>query len=84
MKKRVNESDLKNFENELARNEKSAATIKKYMRDVRAFAAFASGQAMTKELVLIYKRTLTEKYAATQASSSNACGGEQISRLYQA
>ena len=52
---------LERFRQWLTEEEKSANTVEKYLRDARVFAAFAEGQAVTKELAVAYKQTLTEK-----------------------
>ncbi len=54
----------------LRSEEKSSATMEKYLRDVRAFAAFAAGEEITKELVISYKRHLQERGYAVQSINS--------------
>lgn len=49
------------FQNKLILEEKSAATIEKYIRDVRAFLVFIDEEKLTKEQVLNYKKHLEEK-----------------------
>ncbi len=44
----------------LESEERSPATIQKYLRDVRAFLVFAGKRAVTKELVITYKNYLIE------------------------
>lgn len=54
----------------LLREEKSENTIEKYLRDLRAFAEFTSGNVITKELVIEYKNKLiSEKYAVRSINS---------------
>jgi len=64
------------FREYLIREEKSRATVEKYLRDVRAFFVFAEKAdiaekgEITKELVLAYKKELLEKgYAVTSMNS---------------
>ncbi len=64
------------FREYLIREEKSRATVEKYLRDVRAFFVFtkkadiAEKGEITKELVLAYKNELLEKgYAVTSMNS---------------
>lgn len=57
------------FAADLWDNEKSAATVEKYLRDVRAFLAFAKGQAIDKQTVLDYKAHLGANYAVASANS---------------
>lgn len=58
------------YRRKLIREEKSAATVEKYLRDVRAFFVFAGTAALTKEVVMAYKRRLVEQgYAARSVNS---------------
>ena len=49
--------------------EKSPATIEKYTRDLRTFAAFVKGREVDKQLVLDYKNSLSDQYTTTSANS---------------
>ena len=51
---------LDRYRSYLFREEKSPATLEKYLRDVRAFYAFAKGREITKDLTVAYKKYLTE------------------------
>lgn len=54
----------------LKSEEKSENTLEKYLRDVRAFAAYLGGAAVTKETVIAYKnRLLSENYAVRSVNS---------------
>ncbi len=58
------------FRQHLIREEKSTATVEKYLRDVRAFCDFMGEREITKEAVLKYKRHLqTRSYAARSVNS---------------
>ena len=57
------------FATHLRLEEKSPATIEKYARDVRAFAAYAGGREVDKALVLAYKSALLDRYTVTSANS---------------
>ena len=58
------------FKKHLREEEKSKNTIEKYLRDVRAFAAYLSGIEVTKETVIAYKsRLLAENYAVRSINS---------------
>ena len=46
------------YAQQLYEEEKSSATIEKYIRDVRTFSKYAGSQALTKELTIAYKRDL--------------------------
>lgn len=70
MKKEANESmDLRAFERFLIEEEKSDATVKKYMHDVKCFLEYMSEKELTKQAVLNYKAELSEKYAVASANS---------------
>ena len=60
---------LVRFKKYLLLEERSAATVEKYFRDVRAFIAFANGAEITKELVIGYKKHLQENYAVRSVNS---------------
>ena len=61
---------VQEFEIRLMEAEKSSATIRKYLRDVRKFLEYAGeGTVMTRELVIRYKQELSEKYELTSANS---------------
>lgn len=67
----MNEQILK-FEKYLMTEEKSAATIKKYLHSVRQFAAYCSGRSLDKALMLEYKTSLGEAYAPASANTALA------------
>ena len=58
------------FREYLIREEKSRATVEKYLRDVRAFFVFAKTREITKELILDYKNQLLEKGYAVSSMNS--------------
>ena len=60
---------LRAFQAHLIENEKSPATVEKYVRDVRAFYAFAKDREIDKQAVLDYKAYLGKHYAVTSANS---------------
>ena len=53
----------------LAEEEKSRATVEKYIRDTKVFSAFVHGGELTKETVIAYKKQLQEKYAPRSVNS---------------
>ena len=61
---------LELFRENLIREEKSPATIEKYMRDARAFAGYSKGICISKEQVLKYKKALMEKGYAIRSINS--------------
>ena len=60
------------FRQYMIENEKSSATVEKYVRDVAAFAKWLCGEKITKIKMLEYKKTLTEKYAPASVNSAIA------------
>lgn len=64
------ESNIDVFHDYLIREEKSTATMEKYLRDARAFLVFARKTAVTKELVMAYKNSLVEKGYAVRSINS--------------
>lgn len=61
---------LEQFTKYLRREEKSSATQEKYLRDVRAFCRYASGQTITKELTVAYKKQCIEQGYAVRSVNS--------------
>lgn len=61
---------LNAFQEYLQREEKSVATVEKYLRDVRAFVAFAEGRSITKELTIAFKKELEERRYAVRSINS--------------
>ena len=66
--KRLTPTSISAFENYLMSEEKSASTIGKYVRDVRAFAKYAIG-AIDKTTVIAYKKHLQEHYVVRSVNS---------------
>ncbi len=60
---------LKAYLQYLMQEEKSDATIEKYMRDVRAFAQYIDKRVISKEEVVIYKKRIAEQYAPASVNS---------------
>ena len=68
--KRLTKQQLAAFRQYLIREEKSTATVEKYLRDVRAFTVYVGGRRVTKDVVVDYKKHLLEKnYAARSVNS---------------
>lgn len=64
--------EIENFRNQLVEEEKSSATIEKYVRDVKAFLDYAGNEAVaivSKEAVIRFKDYLLEHYAITSVNS---------------
>lgn len=58
------------FANYLCREEKSAATQEKYLRDVWGFCAYVGDAELTKELVIAWKKYLVEEGYAVRSINS--------------
>ncbi len=70
MKNRISPSDLQHFAAYLRREEKSAGTIEKYLRDTAAFAAHMGGASVTKEAVAAWRDGLVvQGYAPVTVNS---------------
>lgn len=57
------------FKEHLILEERSTATVEKYIRDVSTFAAYAQNGEITKETVIAYKKHLQEIYAVRSVNS---------------
>jgi len=58
MKKRITLGQITAFRQHLLEEEREPATIEKYLRDVRGFAAWAGGRTVTKETITRWKEQL--------------------------
>lgn len=69
MERQLNQEQIRQFEAYLFSEERSAATVEKYLHDLRVFYAFMDDKELTKTAVLEYKSNLLIKYAVTSANS---------------
>lgn len=70
MEERILTADIiEDFRKNLELQEKSASTIEKYIRDVKAFSVYAENAAITKEKVIAYKKYLRNNYAVRSVNS---------------
>ena len=60
---------ISDFKGHLILEERSTATVEKYIRDVKTFSAFVNGAEVTKEVVIEYKKHLQENYAVRSVNS---------------
>ena len=65
----LTEDYISDFKEYLILEERSRATVEKYIRDVKAFAVYLSGNEITKETVIAYKKHLQEAYAVRSVNS---------------
>lgn len=68
--KRIRKEMIGHFSQHLRSEEKSTATIEKYLRDVRAFARYVGNGEISKELVIGYKQHLVETQYAVRSINS--------------
>ena len=61
---------IEEYADYLYQEEKSAATLEKYLRDAKTFGIYANGNEITKELVLGWKKQLIESGYAVQSINS--------------
>ncbi len=69
MKRIISEKLINSFKTHLKNDEKSPATVKKYIHDITCFSDFSEGQSLDKALVLKYKEQLGKMYAPASANS---------------
>lgn len=67
--KTLTQQTLTEYTKYLREEEKSKATVEKYLRDAQHFLAFAEDREITKALTMEYKSQLQEEYAAASANS---------------
>ena len=60
---------ISDFKEHLILEERSTATVEKYIRDAKAFLAFVDSLEITKEVVIEYKKHLQESYAVRSVNS---------------
>ena len=60
---------ISGFKEHLILEERSAATVEKYIRDISAFSNYADGAEITKETVIAYKKHLQDSYAVRSVNS---------------
>ena len=66
----LTEEMIVGFRNNLIRNEKSQATVEKYLRDMRTFKEFVQGKVVTKEMAIGFKNWLMERGYAVRSINS--------------
>ena len=77
----LNPEIIAQYKEYLVLEERSSATIEKYVRDVKAFALFVNDREITKETVIAYKKSLQEKYAVRSINSMLASINSMFSFL---
>lgn len=69
MTKCITQNLIEGFKDYLVNEEKSLATLEKYLRDIIAFFTWTSGNSINKQTVLAYKNYLIENYAPATVNS---------------
>lgn len=69
MKRQINKRKIKEFKEYLIDEERSNATVEKYLYDIEVFCEFLKEKPLTKTAVLEYKSYLLTRYAVTSANS---------------
>lgn len=67
--KQITDNELQKFRIHLENEEKANSTVKKYIRDLTAFAEWLGNDALCKEKVIEYKEFLKERHAKTSVNS---------------
>ncbi len=67
--KKITDKIIKKFEEHLINEEKSKATIEKYIRDLTVFVCWLGGAELNKTMVLGYKEYIISKYAPASVNS---------------
>ncbi len=65
----ITEKLIRAFERKMREDEKSEATINKYLHDLNCFYLFTNGKAIDRSLVVAYKSELGRRYALSSANS---------------
>ena len=65
----LNQKQICDFKAHLICEERSGATVEKYLHDLRVFYRFINGKELTKTAVMEYKSHLLTKYTVTSANS---------------
>lgn len=56
----IGSREMRDYQKHLRQEERAAATVEKYLRDIRAFSMWLNGRAVTKELAFAWKEKLLE------------------------
>ncbi len=67
--KKITKELIKKFRRYLIEEEKAAATVEKYIRDINVFADWLGDKELDKETVLTYKENLIKNYAPASVNS---------------
>ena len=65
----INTETIEKYKNHLMEEEKSQATINKYIRDIAAFGIWLNGRSVEKKILLEYKETIMSAFAPRSVNS---------------
>ncbi len=68
--RKISNATIQSFHQYLIREEKSTATVEKYLRDARAFVNYVGDASITKEVMVAYKKHLQLKEYAVRSINS--------------
>ena len=68
--RKITNTQMVSYHQYLIREEKSTATVEKYLRDARAFVVYVGDEIVTKEVVMAYKKELQIKEYAVRSINS--------------
>ncbi len=66
----LTEGNILLFEQNMIAEEKSNATVEKYVRDIKLFCDFTSDKAITKDVVINYKKNLIDRGYSVRSVNS--------------
>lgn len=66
---KITSKKLSSFQTFLIEQERSCATVEKYIRDVKCFLSYLGERDISKQILLDYKSYLAERYAVSGANS---------------
>lgn len=69
MERQLDQEKIPHFKEHLLCEERSAATIEKYLHDLNVFYSFMDGKELSKTNILDFKSNLLKKYSVTSANS---------------
>ena len=65
----INNDTIEKYRNYLIEEEKSQATVAKYIRDIKAFMIWLNGRSIDKRIVIEYKEMLISEYKPSSVNS---------------
>ena len=68
--RKITQTQIESYHQHLIREEKSTATVEKYLRDARAFLSYVGDAIISKEVVMAYKKELQIKEYAVRSINS--------------